>query len=156
MTEKSTVMRILDAHAIPYIVHEAGHGEVLSAEDVAAALGRDPYTIFKTLVTVAGSGKHYVFMLPAPATLDLKKAAAVAGEKSIAMIKAKELLPLTGYVHGGCSPVGMKKLFPTFIDELALLSESIIFNGGRVGLQLETTLTDLQKVVAVTPADLSV
>lgn len=155
MTEKTTVMRILDAHAIPYIVHEVGHSEVLSAEEVAAALSRDPYTIFKTLVTVAGSGKHYVFMLPAPAELDLKKAAVVSGEKSMAMLKAKELLPLTGYGHGGCSPIGMKKLFPTFIDELALLSEVIIFNGGRVGLQLEMPLVALQKAVAVTPADLA-
>lgn len=104
--------------------------------------------MFKTLVTQGRSGGYYVFLVPAAEELDLKKAAAVVGEKSIAMIKSKDLLPLTGYIHGGCSPVGMKKFFPTVIDRSAEQFETIFFSGGRIGLQIETGLTELAKVIA--------
>ena len=103
--------------------------------------------MFKTLVTEGRSGAHYVFLVPAPAELNLKKGAAVVGEKSIAMLKSKDLLPLTGYIHGGCSPVGMKKLFPTVIDKSAAQFDTILFSGGRIGLQVETGLDELAKVI---------
>ena len=115
--------------------------------EVAQALGQDPQRMFKTLVTQGHSGGYYVFLVPVCAELNLKKAAAAVGEKSIAMIKSKELLPLTGYIHGGCSPVGMKKLFPTVIDRSAEQFGSILFSGGRIGLQIETGLQELAQVV---------
>lgn len=152
--EKTTAMRILEAAGIAYIPFEYASGEATNGEEVARLLGKDPQTVFKTLVTVGKSGKHYVFMIPVAAELDLKKAALAAGEKSIEMIKSRELLPLTGYVHGGCSPIGMRKAFPTFIDETALVCETITFSAGKIGLQIELPLSDLQKVVSVTPLDL--
>ena len=130
--------------------------EALSGMEVAATLGQDPDCVFKTLVTQAKSGQHYVFMVPVACELDLKKAAQAAGEKAITMIKSRELLPLTGYIHGGCSPVGMKKLFPTFIDETAELYDRIMFSGGRIGCQIETPLSELQRVVPVKCADITV
>lgn len=111
--------------------------------------------MFKTLVTEGRSGAHYVFLVPAPAELDLKKAAAVVGEKSIAMLKSKELLPLTGYIHGGCSPLGMKKLFPTCIDETAQLFDTICVSAGRRGLQVELRPDDLCAVIGAKYADLT-
>ncbi|MDO4841504.1 MAG: aminoacyl-tRNA deacylase, partial [Phoenicibacter congonensis] len=119
-------------------------------------LGEDPDSVFKTLVTVGKSGEHYVFMVPVACELDLKKAANAVGEKSIAMIKSKELLPLTGYIHGGCSPIGMKKQFTTTIDETAELYDKILFSGGKLGCQIEATLADLQKVTPVKLADITV
>lgn len=154
MLEKTTVMRLLEAAGIAYTHFEYASGEATNGEEVARLLGKDPQTVFKTLVTVGKSGKHYVFMLPVAAELDLKKAAQAAGEKSIEMIKSKELLPLTGYIHGGCSPIGMRKVFPTFIDETALLCDTITFSAGKIGLQVEMPLADLQKVIFVIPADL--
>ena len=123
---------------------------------MAQALGQDPACVFKTLVTRGASGGYYVFDIPAAENLDLKKAARAVGEKSVAMLPQKELLPLTGYVHGGCSPVGMKKLFPTFIDETAELYDRIMFSGGRIGCQIETPLSELQRVVPVKCADITV
>jgi Cys-tRNA(Pro)/Cys-tRNA(Cys) deacylase len=153
--EKTTAMRILEAAGITFITFEYASGEATNGEEVARLLGKDPRTVFKTLVTVGKSGKHYVFMLPVAEELDLKKAAIAAGEKAIEMIKSKELLPLTGYVHGGCSPIGMRKVFPTFIDETALLCDTIIFSAGKIGLQVELPFPELQKVVTVTPCELT-
>ena len=152
--EKTIVMRILEAAGVAYAHFEYASGQATNGEEVARLLGKDPQTVFKTLVTLGKSGKHYVFMLPVAAELDLKKAALAAGEKSIEMIKSKELLPLTGYIHGGCSPIGMRKTFLTFIDETALICDTITFSAGKIGLQVELPLSDLQKVIPVTPFDL--
>ena len=153
--EKTTVMRILEATGIAYKYFEYGSGQATNGEEVARLLGKYPQTVFKTLVTVGKSGKHYVFMLPVAEELDLKKAALAAGEKSIEMIKSKELLPLTGYVHGGCSPIGMRKTFPTFIDETALLFDTITFSAGKVGIQVEMPLSSLRQLISIIPVDLS-
>ena len=132
--EKTNAMRILDSLGIPYDFYL--YDNVGSAAEIAAALGVPPDELYKTLVTVGRSGRHYVFMLRCDGELDLKKAARAAGEKAVEMIPQKELLPLTGYVHGGCSPVGMKKPFPTFIDETAILYDRICVSGGKVGLNI--------------------
>lgn len=130
-------------------------GFSFTGTQLAEILGEDPDRVFKTLVTQGKSGEHYVFMVPVACELDLKKAATVVGEKSVAMIKAKELLPLTGYVHGGCSPLGMKKAFPTAIDETAALYDTICFSAGRVGHQIEMSPNDLAKLIDLTFADLT-
>lgn len=128
----------------------------LSGVDVAALLGQDADRVFKTLVTEGRSGEHYVFMIPVAAELDLKKAAAAAGEKSIAMVRSRDLLALTGYVHGGCSPLGMKKPFATFVDETALLfDDAIMCSGGRIGDQIEIALDDLVGMTKARLADLT-
>ena len=152
--EKTNVMRILDQQGIPYQSHcYEGTGAVSGAE-VAAVLGQDPARVFKTLVTVGRSGRHYVFVIPVLQELDLKKAAAASGEKSIAMVKAKELLPLTGYIHGGCSPIGMKKPFPTFMEESAILYDRILFSAGKIGYQVELPPDELAKLTPFQYADL--
>ena len=125
----------------------------MTVMEIAALLGEDPDRVFKTLVTQGKSGEHYVFMVPVACGLDLKKAAAVVGEKAIAMIKSKELLPLTGYIHGGCSPIGMKTAFKTVIDETAQLYETILFSGGRIGCQIEMAPDDLNALVGLEYAD---
>ena len=130
--------------------------EALSGVEVAALLDEDSDRVFKTLVTQAKSGEHYVFMVPVACELDLKKAAAAVGEKAVAMIKARELLPLTGYIHGGCSPIGMKTKFRTAIDETAQLYDAILFSGGRIGCQIEMSPNDLDSLVGLTFADLTV
>lgn len=154
--EKTNVMRILDRAHAEYQSYDYSFTAALSGEEVAAALGKDPARTFKTLVTQGASKAYYVFMVPVCAELELKKAARAAGEKSIAMIKAKELLPLTGYVHGGCSPVGMKKQFRTFIHATAQEFDTILFSAGKIGYQVEMPLSELQKIVPVTPADITV
>ena len=112
--QKTNVMRILDQKKIPYEARHYPHGaEAVDGLAVARALGEDPAGVFKTLVTRGSKGGYYVFVIPVAEELDLKKAARAVGEKSVAMLHVKELLPLTGYVRGGCSPVGMKKQFPT-------------------------------------------
>ncbi|MBQ6380938.1 MAG: Cys-tRNA(Pro) deacylase [Clostridia bacterium] len=151
--EKTNVMRIAESAGVAFDDY-AYDNTTLSAEEVAAALGQPPGRVFKTLVTVAKSGKYYVFMLPAASELDLKKAAKAAGEKSIEMLPQKKLFPLTGYVHGGCSPIGMKRQFPTFIDASAAQYETIFFSAGKVGRQIEMHLSDLQKIYPVTAAEL--
>ena len=123
--------------------------------DVASALGQDPTSAFKTLVTVGKSGEHYVFVVPVCRELDLKKAASAVGEKNIEMIKQSELLPLTGYIHGGCSPIGMKKFFKTTIDASAKDKETIFFSGGKVGFQVELKPSDLEKVIKFQYADIA-
>lgn len=156
MAEKTNTIRTLDKKKIEYTLHDYTNTDAISGTEIASVLNEDPQKVFKTLVTVGKSGEHYVFMVPVEKELDLKKGAKVAGEKSIAMIKSKELLPLTGYIHGGCSPVGMKKLFKTFIDSTALNFKNIYFSAGKIGLQIETSLENLQKIITVTPADITI
>lgn len=154
--KKTNAIRELDAAKLPYQARFFEGTEALSGVEVARKLGLDQDRVFKTLVTRGKSGTYRVFMIPVACELDLKKAASAAGEKAVAMIKSKELLSLTGYVHGGCSPIGMKKPFPTYIDETAELYESIYFSGGRIGCQLEMALEDLRAIVPVETADLTV
>ena len=154
--KKTNAMRELDRVKQPYEAHWFDCPEAMSGVEVAHMLGEDPDRVFKTLVTVGKSGDHYVFMIPVGLELDLKKAAIVVGEKAIAMVKSKELLGLTGYVHGGCSPLGMKKFFTTTIDESACLYEKIFFSGGRIGCQIETSLESLRAAIPVGEADLTV
>lgn len=144
--DKTNVMRILDGKKIPYELHTYEADPTLSGEEIANILGENPDCVFKTLVTQGKSGQYYVFVVPVKCELDLKKAAKEAGEKNIAMIKQKDLLPLTGYVHGGCSPIGMKKAFPTFIHQTAESFERIFVSAGRIGAQIELSPHDLVTV----------
>ena len=146
--KKTNVMRILDQNKISYISHDYTDTGVISGMDVATVLKQNPNQVFKTLVTVGSSKTNYVFLVPVNKELHLKKAAQAVGEKSIEMIKSKELLPLTGYVHGGCSPLGMKKQFKTVIDLSAEMFDIIVFSGGKIGYQVEVALEDLKKVLA--------
>ena len=152
--EKTNVMRILDRNRIAYRAHF--YDQALSGTEVARALGEAPERVFKTLVTVGASRRNYVFMIPAAEELDLKKAAGAVGEKSIAMLPQKELLPLTGYVHGGCSPIGMKKQFRTLIHKTALDHETVFFSAGRIGAQVETSPRAIGGVISLESADLIV
>ncbi|MBQ3389807.1 MAG: Cys-tRNA(Pro) deacylase [Firmicutes bacterium] len=145
--DKTNVMRILDQKKVPYEHYTYADTGAISGQEVAAVLGQNPDQVFKTLVTVGKTGQHYVFVVPVSGELDLKKAASAVGEKSIAMIKSKELLPLTGYVHGGCSPIGMKKFFPTTIDASAGNHKTILFSAGKIGYQVEVSPEDLAKVI---------
>lgn len=154
--QKTNALREIEAAGIEHRFITFECEEALSGVDVAAKLGEDPDHVFKTLVTEAKSGQHYVFMVPVACELDLKKAAAAVGEKAVSMIKARDLLPLTGYVHGGCSPIGMKTPFPTAIDETAQLHDTIMFSGGRIGCQVEMSPDDLDKLVSLVFADLTV
>ena len=155
MADKTNVMRLLDAAHVDYIPHWYEDDRAYSGMEVARMLGQDPDCVFKTLVTLGKSGQHYVFMVPTACELDLKKAAAAVHEKSIAMVKSKELLALTGYVHGGCSPIGMKKFFPTTIDESAVLYDRIMCSGGQIGTQVELSFDDLSRVIDVNLANLT-
>lgn len=152
--EKTNAMRQLDRKKAVYTVYSYDGG-ALSGTEVAAALGKDPERCFKTLVTVGKTGGHYVFMIPVAAELDLRKAASAAGEKSVAMLPQKELLPLTGYIHGGCSPIGMKKQFPTFIDETAQLYDEIGVSAGCRGCQVLLDPMQLTDYVNATLCDLT-
>ena len=145
--EKTKVMRILDQKKINYNSYDYTGTNAVSGMEVATSLNEDPNKVFKTLVTVAKSKINYVFVVPVNKELDLKKAAKSVGEKSVEMIKSKELLPLTGYIHGGCSPIGMKKQFKTVIDKSATNFKTFIFSGGKIGYQVETTLDELKKVI---------
>ena len=145
--EKTNVMRILDSKKIPYKEYYYGDTEAISGVEVATVLNEDPNIVFKTLVTTSKSKNNYVFMIPVEKELDLKKCASSVNEKYIEMIPQKDLLPLTGYIHGGCSPIGMKKQFKTIIDESCKNYESIIFSGGKIGYQVEVKLNDLSKVI---------
>ena len=147
MEFKTNVMRILDKLKIKYNSYCYEGTNAISGLDVANVLNQNPLCVFKTLVTVSKSGNHYVFMLPVEKELDLKKAASAVGEKSIGMIKQKDLLPLTGYIHGGCSPIGMKKFFKTTVDESAKDFDTIIFSAGKIGYQVELGLGELSKVI---------
>ena len=152
--EKTNVMRILDGKKIPYESHSYEPDATMSGEEIAGILGEDASKVFKTLVTQGKTGAYYVFVVPVVEELDLKKAAKAAGEKAISMIKQKELLPLTGYVHGGCSPVGMKKAFPTFIHESVKQIDKIFVIAGRVGFQIELSPEDLISLVGCKVADI--
>ncbi len=156
MEIKTNVMRILDQKKVPYRSHCYAETAAVSGIEVAQVLGQDPAQVFKTLVTVSASGTHYVFVIPVGAELDLKRAAKAVGEKSVKMLPQKELLPLTGYVHGGCSPIGMKKAFRTVIDASAELQETIIFSAGKIGYQVELTLSELGKVLRFSTAEITV
>lgn len=155
-TEKTNVMRLLDQKKIPYETYCYTDTGVISGTDVADVLGQDPQQVFKTLVTVGNSNNNYVFLIPVQQELDLRKAAKAVGEKSISMIKSKELLPLTGYIHGGCSPVGMKKQFKTAIDASAADFDTIIFSAGRIGYQVQLSLDALRQIVRFELANLTV
>ena len=152
--DKTNVMRVLEQHKIPYEGHNYLDSGAVSGTEVAAALNENPEVVFKTLVTVGKTGNHYVFLVPVEKELNLKKAAAAVGEKNIEMIKSKELLPLTGYIHGGCSPIGMKKQFQTVIHESASSLEKIFFSGGKIGFQVEVRMEDLKKVLKFDFADI--
>lgn len=154
--EKTNATRRLDSMKIAYSEHDYTATGAVAGMEIVEALGEDPNRVFKTLVTVGRSGEHYVFMLPVNRELDLKKAASYVGEKSIEMIKSKELLPLTGYIHGGCSPIGMKKSFRTTMHASAAEFDTIMFSGGRIGYQIELSLADLAKAVSFTFADIAV
>lgn len=153
--EKTNVMRILDQKKIPHKEYSYPCDEAISGMDIASVLGQNPDQVFKTLVTVAASKENYVFVVPAPRELDLKLAAKAVGEKKIEMLKSKELLPLTGYVHGGCSPIGMKKFFTTVIDESAKNFDTIIFSAGKIGCQVEMSLSELEKVIRFKTAEIT-
>ncbi len=152
--EKTNVMRVLDGKKFSYESHTYEANPTLSGEDIAHILGEEPEKVFKTLVTQGKSGAYYVFVVPVKEELDLKKAAKAAGEKAVAMIKQKELLPLTGYVHGGCSPIGMKKQFKTFIHATATDHEKIFVSAGKVGIQIELSPDDLITVAGCITADI--
>ena len=147
MEEKTNVMRILEQKKIAYQPHSYVTTDAVSGTEVAAVLGQDPKRVFKTLVTVAKSGNHYVYVIPVEKELDLKKAAKAVGEKSIDMVKSKELLGLTGYIHGGCSPIGMKKFFKTTFQKEAAEYDTIMFSDGKIGYQVELPLKEVSKVI---------
>ena len=151
--EKTNVMRLLDKAEISYKPHFYDNS-LTDGEKIAEVLKEDPYSVFKTLVTVGKSNQHYVFMIPVEKELNLKKAAKVVNEKSVEMVKSKDLLALTGYIHGGCSPIGMKKLFTTVIHNTAELCETIIFTGGKIGYQVEMKLEDLKKIMSIKMEDI--
>lgn len=147
MEEKTNVMRMLDKHKITYKHYTYANTDAISGIEVAAVLHQNPEQVFKTLVTTGKSGQHYVFMIPVSKELNLKKAAKAVNEKAIEMLKSKDLLPLTGYIHGGCSPIGMKKFFTTIIDETAQNFDTIIFSAGKIGYQIELTHAELAKII---------
>lgn len=153
---KTNVCRLLEQAHINYKYNCYADTDAIGGMEVATALNENPAQCFKTLVTIAKSGEHYVFMIPVANELDLKKAANAAHEKSINMIKEKELLPLTGYVHGGCSPIGMKKQFKTFIHASCMEFETILFSAGKIGYQVEVAVDDLKKIIPCEVADLTV
>lgn len=144
---KTNVMRLLDQAGIQYNHYCYVDTDAISGVEVAAAMNQPEERVFKTLVTVAASKQYYVFVIPVAEELNLKKAAAAVGEKSIEMLKQKDLLPLTGYIHGGCSPIGMKKQFKTTIHETAANYDTIIFSAGKIGYQVEVAPNDLKAIV---------
>ncbi len=154
--DKTNVMRVLDSKKISYNSHTYEPDATLTGEQIAGILNEDARHVFKTLVTQGKTGAYYVFVVPVAEELDLKKAAKAAGEKSIDMIKQKELLPLTGYVHGGCSPIGMKKQFKTYIHETASGLDKIYVSAGKVGTQIEVSPSDLISVTGAVISDIIV
>lgn len=152
--DKTNVMRVLDQKKADYR-HFSYDNMTANANEVAKGLGANPQYLYKTLVTVGKSGEHYVFMVPAENELDLKKAAKAVGEKSIEMLPQKELLPLTGYVHGGCSPIGMKKQFKTTIHSNAKNADSIFFSAGRIGRQVQLSPSQLERIIPLNYSDIT-
>ena len=152
-SDKTNVMRVLEQHKIAYKPHEYPHGkDAVDGVSVAELLGQNPDQVFKTLVARGKSGGFHVFVIPVAKELDLKKAAKAAGEKSVEMVHVKELLGLTGYVRGGCSPVGMKKAFPTVFDESVNNVPTVMVSAGKIGFQIECAPADLIKLVRATTA----
>ena len=152
--EKTNVMRTLEQKKIPYTAHTYPTDDAIDGVSVANYLGQDVRGVFKTLVTKGASGSYYVFDVPVAENLDLKKAAKAVGEKSIAMLPQKELLPLTGYVHGGCSPVGMKKQFTTVFHETVILYDTICVSAGKIGYQVECDPNVLLPYIGAETADI--
>lgn len=148
--KKTNAMRILDQHKITYNMYEYEVGEEFDSHKVANRIHKPEELIYKTLVTIGKSKHYYVFIVPVEKELDLKKAAKVAKEKSIEMIAVKEITKVTGYVRGGCSPIGMKKVFPTFCDSSALIFDTIIVSGGKIGLQIELDPQKLSDILPLT------
>ncbi len=155
MIEKTNVMRIIEQKKIDYKTHYYGDTSAISGIEVATVLNEDPSTVFKTLVCKGKSNQSYVFVIPVTKELDLKKAAKSVNEKSIELIPLAQLLPLTGYVHGGCSPIGMKKYFTTVVDESAKNHQTIIFSGGKIGYQVELSVDNLSKIIKLSWSDLT-
>ena len=153
--EKTNVMRILMQNKIEYKAYEYDPDETIG-ENVAALIGRPAESTFKTLVTVANTKVNYVFVVPVNCSLDLKKAAKAVGVKSIEMIKQKDLLPLTGYIHGGCSPIGMKKRFRTVIHNTAESFDKIAFSAGKRGMQVELAPNQLIKLIGAEYGDIAI
>ena len=151
--DKTNVMRLLDAAKIDYGAHYYKPDPTMTGEQIAEILNEETDRVFKTLVTRGKSGSYYVFVIPVAAGLNLKKAAKVSGEKAVSMIKQKELLPLTGYVHGGCSPIGMKKPFPTWMHETAE-GQRVFVSAGKVGAQIDLDYSDLAEMTGCQLADL--
>lgn len=155
MAEKTNAVRLCDSHQVSYKLYEYDSGDgALDGLSVAVKIGKSPEEVFKTLVTIGQSKNHYVFVIPVHMELDLKKGAKAVGEKYIEMIPVKDLLKTTGYVKGGCSPIGMKKHFTTTFDETLILLEEIVFSAGRIGLQLCIPIDELEKILEYQLADL--
>lgn len=154
--DKTNAIRLLEQKKVEFTVHNYIGTGAIGGMEIIEVLNENPDQVFKTLVTVGKTGAHYVYLVPVNCELDLKKAAKAVGEKYIEMVKSSELLGLTGYIHGGCSPIGMKKLFKTTVHETAMNFDKIMFSGGKIGLQIETTLENLKKVIPVTICDLIV
>ena len=144
---KTNVMRILDAHKISYSVFEYANDQTLTGEDIASILKEDPNKCFKTLITIGKTKNYYAFLVPVNKELDLKKAASAVNEKNVEMIPFKDLLKVTGYIHGGCSPIGMKKDYKVTLDASAKNFEEIYLSGGHVGVQIKIKLNDLVKII---------
>lgn len=155
--QKTNVMRVLEQKKIPYTPHTYPHGDTaVDGAAVAALIGKRPEQVFKTLVTVGASKTNYVFVIPVLSELDLKKAAKTVGEKSVSMLHVNELLPLTGYVRGGCSPIGMKKQFRTVLDASCEALDTIIVSAGKIGWQVELAPGELIKLIHAATADITV
>lgn len=154
MAVKTNVMRLLDKAKIEYKSHCYANTNAVSGIEVANVLNQNPKQVFKTLVTVSETNKYYVFLVPVADELDFKKAANSVKEKAVKMIKSKDLLEVTGYIHGGCSPIGMKKSFITAIDESATNFDTIIFSAGKIGYQVELSLEELKKVTTFSLTDI--
>lgn len=155
MEEKTNVMRILDKKKISYKKYTYIDTDAVSGIEVATVLNQNPKQVYKTLVTIGKSKNYFVFVIPVEKELDLKKAAKSVGEKSVEMLKLKDLLPTTGYIHGGCSPIEMKKSFTTVIDNSVESIETIIFSAGKVGYQVELKVDDLNNVIRFKTADIT-
>lgn len=153
--DKTNPMRILDRAGVRYIVHDYTDTGSVAATDVASVLSEDPKEVFKTLVTQGRSERYYVFVVPSDRELDLKKAASAVGEKSVQMIPSKELQPVTGYIHGGCSPLGMRKQLRTVVDKSAEQCARFYVSGGKIGLQIELDFKDLKRVLEFRLADIT-
>jgi Cys-tRNA(Pro)/Cys-tRNA(Cys) deacylase len=154
MAYKTNVMRILDKAKVEYKSYCYLDTDAISGVEVAKVLKQNPAQVFKTLVTVSGTNKYYVFLVPVAEELDLKKAASSVKEKAIEMLKSKDSLGVTGYIHGGCSPIGMKKSFMTIIDESANNFETIIFSAGKIGYQVEVSLEELKNIISFSLMDI--